>query len=504
MGLAAGAGGVRAAGVTLITHGFNGNITDWVIPMADRYLAHENFPGTTLSCYEIEITSGGTSVAFLGGTAPTATDSGEIFIKLNWSSLAGLGGATTTTVASRAVEALLSKDLIPELGGRPLAELPLHLAGHSRGGSVVTQMARLLGAQGVWVDHVTTWDPVPVGLLGDDPTVTTYANVLFADNFWQDLGNGFTDPTGQEVFGAYNRQLLVLGGGYSLNHSDVHLWYHGTIDLATPATDTGGSITASQRSTWWTAAEAAGAVAGSHYSLIGGGDRLSQVEPAGSGKGRIRDGFNQRWDLGGGLATNRTALAANSGLWPNAILCELMTSDPVAAGDSFPLAVYHQSGSGLAGEIELRVLLDADFNPWNGNEIEVDRRALPNTGTGEIMRSELTVSIDAASTAPGRFAVCAQVGDGTRTRYLYAPQTLELTSSNQPLTIDRDSVTMLGGVIGFDVLASPGQQVALMATTDLEDWVQIGSHLFTTGVWQFTDLESPLFPRRFYKPMLLP
>ena len=217
--------GVHAAGVTLLTHGFNGNVTDWVIPMADRYLSHENFPGTSLSCYEIKITSAGTTAAFLKGSQPTATDSGEIFIKLNWPLLAGIFGANTTTVASRAVEALLSTELIPELGGRSLAEFPLHLAGHSRGGSVVSQMARLLGEQGIWVDHVTTWDPEPVELLQDDLTVTTYANVLYADNFWQDLGIGITQPNGQEVFGSYNRKLTELAGGYSLSHSDVHLWY---------------------------------------------------------------------------------------------------------------------------------------------------------------------------------------------------------------------------------------------------------------------------------------
>ena len=45
-------------------------------------------------------------------------------------------------------------------------------------------------------------------------------------------------PNGQSVFGAYNRKLLVLSGGYSSTHSNVHLWYHGTIDLATPTSDT--------------------------------------------------------------------------------------------------------------------------------------------------------------------------------------------------------------------------------------------------------------------------
>ena len=85
-----------------------------------------------------------------------------------------------------------------------------------------------------------------------DASVTSWSNVLFADNFWQTMGDGTFVPNGQSVFGAYNRKLLNLSGGYSSSHSDVHLWYHGTIDLATPATDTQATITATQRSTWWT------------------------------------------------------------------------------------------------------------------------------------------------------------------------------------------------------------------------------------------------------------
>src|SRR5438034_6013224 len=158
---------VTAGGVTIITHGFNSNVTDWIISMAGKMGGHPGFPGTTYSCYEISITRNGSgqyvaAASLIGGIAPLLTDSGEIAVKLDWSTLSSFGGPSTTTIAQAAVNAALATNLIPEMGGRPLAELPLHLVGHSRGGSVITEMARLLGAEGGWVDQVTTPDRNPV------------------------------------------------------------------------------------------------------------------------------------------------------------------------------------------------------------------------------------------------------------------------------------------------------------------------------------------------------
>src|SRR5204862_7151544 len=95
---------VTAGGVTIITHGFNSNVTDWIIPMAGRMNGYPGFPGTTYSCYEISITRNGAgqyvaAATFLSGSAPLLTDSGEIVVKLDWSTLSGLGGASTSTIA---------------------------------------------------------------------------------------------------------------------------------------------------------------------------------------------------------------------------------------------------------------------------------------------------------------------------------------------------------------------------------------------------------------------
>ena len=499
---------LSASGVTVITHGFNSNVTDWVIPMAGEVIHYPNFPGTNYSCYRISITRNASgqyvpTSTFLAGTPPLQSDSCEILVKLDWSTLSGLGGPSTTTVAQAAVNAMLAANLIPEMGGRPLAELPLHLVGHSRGGSVVTEMARLLGAQGIWVDQVTTLDPRPVAQFGD-ASVTSWANVLFADNYWQTMGDGLFVPNGQSVFGAYNRKLLNLSGGYSSSHSDVHLWYHGTIDLTPPAGYNGASITATQRSAWWTTTEMAGAEAGFRYSLIGGGNRLSNLEPGGAGTGRISDGFNKAWDLGAGLAANRTSLPANEGLWPNALLFKRANTNAVPSGQTFDVMLYHQAGASAAGQIGLEIFLDPDLNPYNGNEIGTNQWVLPQTGPGAIDANTLGVATAAATVPPGNYAVCARLTDGARTRHLYSPELLTITPSLPPPTIDGDTIAFSGGVMRFNVLAFPGQQVTVMASGDLVQWLPLQTQTFSGTVWAFEDASAGSTTRRFYKAVPAP
>lgn len=267
-------GGLQAGGVTVITHGFNGNVQDWVIPMADEMSVYPGIPGSESACYVLKVTStsGPATAERRGEEKPNLSDSGEVFIKLDWSNIAGLLQASTQQVAAVAVAALMDPDLIAaDTGGRPLAELPIHLIGHSRGASVVTEMARLLGEQGIWVDQVTTLDPVPLSL-NRDAAVKNWENVLFADNYWENEDSS-AFLWGHSLAGAFNRKLAGLGGGYGSSHSDTHLWYHGTAELGTPGFDTQETITAAMRDAWWVDGEDEGAGTGYLYSRVGGGDR---------------------------------------------------------------------------------------------------------------------------------------------------------------------------------------------------------------------------------------
>src|SRR5687768_17522650 len=155
--------------------------------------------------------------------APLAAQwgSAEIVVLLDWSALAGSlfgGHARATQEVGAAVAAkLLSNFSIPDLA-TPLAQLPVHLLGHSRGASLVSEIARGLGQRGAWVEQLTFFDPHPVdgvrdpSIFGipfdfDDAAMRVYDNVLFADNYWRSDGDTSFDFTGEAVSGAYNLQL---------------------------------------------------------------------------------------------------------------------------------------------------------------------------------------------------------------------------------------------------------------------------------------------------------
>jgi hypothetical protein len=467
----------KAAGVTVITHGFEDSYPSWVTEMADDIPAYPSFPGTNFTIYKITVTyNDGYNIAWArtNGLPPSATDSGEIIVELDWSQLSGdLGilfddpSASTYNVATAVSWALSQTNFISELGGHALVELPIHLVGHSRGGSLMSEVSRQLGTNGIWIDQLTTLDPYPLNNDGNDDfpstivdaPVRTYANTLFADNYWQDLGLGalLDDPDGEPVFGAYIRQLFDLSGGYwnisdleSPDHSNVHLWYHGTIDLATPANDGEATITTAERDSWWAADENYGAVAGYYYSLIGGGNRLSPTQPLGQGYSAINDGYNQNWDLGAGTNANRTSLASNSGTWPNIIKFDLTGTNSVTQGNSINTTLYYQYG-GLSN-LTLQIYLDQDFNPYNSNSIPVlAPLQATRTGTGNVYYYQ-NLPLTTSNVPPGAYSIYAKITDGAHTRYLYAPELVEIVTFQQAagsLAGDSFGITVTGGTSPF-------------------------------------------------------
>jgi hypothetical protein len=505
-------GSISAAGVAIITHGLNGNTDGWVTGMADQIPNYERFFGTNYSTYHVYYYYNGSSYDLTNaldvGSEPLTSESGEIILKLDWSQFADGNSYNTYQVASDVVPKLLSTKFIGGLGGHALAELPLHLIGHSRGGSLMYEISRQLGTNGIWVDHLTTLDPHPLNNDGFfdflysavDAPAHTYVNVLFHDNYWQNLN---LIANGEPVAGAYIRQLTTLSGGYgglTGTHSDVHLWYHATLDWRTPAYDTEAYVTSTERQSWWTAYENQGFKAGFYYSLIGGGDRTSTNRPVGSGYPAIRDGYNQWWDLGVGTSGNRTALPTNNGNWPNVLKFNRTTTNEVVQGGTMPVTFYYQWARSNTDLATLDIYLDDDLNPLNTNQTLIEEIPLPGTGASFVGVSATNLILFTSNAAPGWHAVLAKITGAGRTRYLYAPEWVQVVPAREPPVLDIAKIDSAQYRIGVNGL--PGQTVILQFSTNLQTWSDMVTNTLTTNRWDYTNTPPTEPGTRYYRGVL--
>jgi len=521
----------KAAGVTIITHGFveDDSYPLWVSAMADDIPNYfqARFPGLDSNCsiYKLTITNIDGIYYYYppvrtNGSPPTATQSGEIIIELDWSSVSGdllESYASTFNVAYAVSQVLMATNSFPELNGHPAIEFPIHLVGHSRGGSLMSQISCDLGTNGIWTDHLTTPDPYPLNNDGnfdpefvevDAPAEYTYSTVLFADNYWQDLGFGAPlDPDGESVNGAYVRQLYNLSGGYNdtahfgTYHSNVHLWYHGTIDLATPANDEigGASITTFERDEWWFADEEEGTNAGFEYSLIGGGNRMSTDEPVGLGYPAIVDGYNQWWDFGAGTSGNRTALPSNSGTWPNLIQFNVVGTNIVTVGQTIATKFYYQYG-GASSSVTAQFYFGTDFNPYNTNSTSITEISLPNTGVNSVYYD--TVNLTTTNVSPGVYSIYGRISDGTHTRYLYTPELIEILPSQVPPVLR--AIKLNGAQFVIGVSGVSGQTIVLQSSPDLHNWLPLATNTLTSGTWNYTNNAPQNITEGFFRALLMP
>src|SRR5438552_7251872 len=239
---------------TIITHGFSaGSKGVWVQGMAEAILARAPGGGAAGhgSCYRYNESTG------LWNFVATTHGDGSpdvIVLIFNWQpESASVSAGPNWNYVQAAADALYGALRDAHFGNPPGTGIPprdlvsnrkVHFIAHSRGCPLNSEAVRRLARAGIPVDQVTTLDPHPVNGILDppynynwgDPTVVKWTNVAWADNYWRADGGGIIaglNFDGMPLNDAFNTQLsetALNNGGYSQSHSDVHLWYHGTID----------------------------------------------------------------------------------------------------------------------------------------------------------------------------------------------------------------------------------------------------------------------------------
>ncbi len=394
------------AGVTVITHGFqfSSGSVNWLIAMESALAS--KMGGANVYRMTITNTSNPTVSAFslisAGGTA-----TGEAIVDVNWSAVANnvfFPSITTATIASLIKPYLTTARNLPgdPLTAHPFSELPIHIAGHSRGGSLVADLARKLAADGLWVDTLTLWDPVPVG---GDPAVSVADNVVFADNIYQNNAS----PAGSATAGAHNLNLSGISG---VGHSEIHAFYEGTINRA--ATNDGDGITINNN--WYTTSNAPRATTGYDWSRIG-----AASPPA--------DGISI---LAGGSAARTHISVTSSTPWANVGSVNLSGDSAGLIANSNGLNItYRYQDSSAAGGANVSFFLDNNTNPLDGFARTYGSTAsLGTTGVTPNVSTNRSFPITWTSSGltEGTYRIAAKITNPAgETRYAYLPRALYIT-----------------------------------------------------------------------------
>lgn len=392
-------------GVTLITHGYQPLSSErpaWVTQMASAVAARA---GDGVSIYNLRIAREGgtarvTSFNLVFGPGPSSPSSrnAETVVMLDWSDASGLlfSSFSTATIAGLVKPYLTST--VPSAGiSTPLASGPIHLIGHSRGGSLVAALANDLGREGIWVDQLTTIDPYPVASVNDFPAVLT-DRVRYADNYYETLrgDTAIGVIAGAPVEGALNVNLDPIGA----NHTTTHTWYHGTI-----STQASSVVSESIGSGW--------------YTPVGLGPRGT----VGFNRSRLGGLAVDTGGIGapfGGTGRREPVAGTGGSKWPNIGGVRVTNGTAFQIGQAIRTSFEFEDAD---SDASIAIYLDTDRNPSGGAF-----KVAESNQAGEPGVFDLELELNTAGVAAGSYFVLAAISDGTRIRYDYWDTPVTLTA----------------------------------------------------------------------------
>lgn len=399
------------AGVTILSHGYNGDVNGWVAAAADDIQTRAGGPDAA-SIYTLSVTAVGGTLAVSGFSVDDGSEDvrettrSEMIVRLDWSSVDD-GTYSTTAVGQTVADYFLAQADARAADAYATAaalipELPIHLIGHSRGASLNVALSQALGLRGVGIEQSTFLDPHPVdgmndlfGVNFDDAPMTVYDNVDYADNYWRTDGdpNNF-DFDGEAVAGAFNGDLnaSVQQQYVQSAHVAVTAYYVGTIDTVTSE---GGDHPVFPAWYAGTSDKPARDATGFAMSVLGNG-------------GRVKAGLAQA--LGGAGA--RTVVGQSGAQFGNVAGVKIVSGMPIA-GNVLQLAARY---SDRDSSTQIVFFLDTDRNPYNDTEIPLSSKTL---AAGDNASGRLDAAVPSELTAGSYFLAAKTLDADGHVHYAY-------------------------------------------------------------------------------------
>ncbi len=173
---------------------------------------------------------------------------------------------------------------------------------------------------------------------------------------------------------------------------------------------------------------------------------------------------------------------SNSGDWPNPIRFDLLSTHSVEHGDTATCEIYFQWAQPNTHTQTVQVLADPDQNPLNGNEVLLEEGFATGTTLAQVGHGMIDVDFDGAVLPAGNYRLFVRMTAAGRTRLLYAPPLISVTTSSQPLVLDIAATTNSTVVLGVNGVA--GQTAVLECSLDGSPWIPMATNTLTTARWE--------------------
>jgi hypothetical protein len=177
-----------------------------------------------------------------------------------------------------------------------------------------------------------------------------------------------------------------------------------------------------------------------------------------------------------------------------------LDTNQVTQGESTPVKFYYQWAKPSTNVATVSIYLDDDLNPLNTNQTLLAQIPVPANGASAVSYLATNVTLYASNAAPGVHALVAKISGGGNSRYLYAPELVQVVPARTPPTLDIARLNATQYAIGVNGVQ--GQTVVLQDSTNLQNWLPLVTNMLQTNRWVYTNSTQVGLSQHFYRALV--